>query len=326
MSSDFTVVIAAAGIGSRLGMNLPKSLVEINGRTVLERLLTECLHDVADVRLVVGFRADEVVGRPLFELLTEEACDLVRELFNPGALDDPSAGPTEFRKFEMQQRCKDGSLIWGEVMVKSDRNNQGEIVGHHGITRNVTERKRLEGELLEREKQFRGFVENANDIIYTVDLQGYGTYLSPNYQKILGVDPAEIVGKHVAEVVPASVAVDAFELLAGSSEITLTVGLHARSQARMLTLVGTLPQRARCRGRCLCSCRRARLRPALLPAPPPVLRRRPGLPHRYQLRGLIMRALPCGGYLWGKWVRHNWPSALRASPHSHIGDTLHYCD
>ena len=44
----------------------------------------------------------------------------------------------------MQQRCKDGTLIWGEVMVKSDRNNQGEIVGHHGITRNVTERKRLE--------------------------------------------------------------------------------------------------------------------------------------------------------------------------------------
>ena len=41
-------MIAAAGIGSRLGMNLPKSLVEINGRTVLERLLTECLHDVAD--------------------------------------------------------------------------------------------------------------------------------------------------------------------------------------------------------------------------------------------------------------------------------------
>ncbi len=62
MSSDFTVVIAAAGIGSRLGMNLPKSLVEINGRTVLERLLTECLHDVADVRLVVGFRADEVMA------------------------------------------------------------------------------------------------------------------------------------------------------------------------------------------------------------------------------------------------------------------------
>ena len=131
---------------------------ELHESQAFYRMLTEDAEDVhwrmdrnfivtyispADERLR-GFRADEVVGRPLFELLTEEACDLVREMFNPGALDDPSARPTEFRKFEMQQRCKDGTLIWGEVMVKSDRNNQGEIVGHHGITRNVTERKRLE--------------------------------------------------------------------------------------------------------------------------------------------------------------------------------------
>jgi choline kinase len=62
MSSDLTVVIAAAGIGSRLGMNLPKALVDIHGRTVLERLLTDCLADVKDIRLVVGFRADEVMA------------------------------------------------------------------------------------------------------------------------------------------------------------------------------------------------------------------------------------------------------------------------
>lgn len=65
MSSDCSVVIAAAGVGSRLGLNLPKALVEVNGRTVLERLLTTCLTDVADIRLVVGFRADEVIAHAL---------------------------------------------------------------------------------------------------------------------------------------------------------------------------------------------------------------------------------------------------------------------
>ena len=65
MSSDLTVVIAAAGIGSRLGMNLPKALVEVQGRTVLERLLTTCLAEVKDIRLVVGFRADEVSAHAL---------------------------------------------------------------------------------------------------------------------------------------------------------------------------------------------------------------------------------------------------------------------
>lgn len=65
MSSDLTVVIAAAGIGSRLGMNLPKALVDVNGQTVLERLLTTCLADVKDIRLVVGFRAEEVTAHAL---------------------------------------------------------------------------------------------------------------------------------------------------------------------------------------------------------------------------------------------------------------------
>ena len=44
----------------------------------------------------------------------------------------------------MEHRCKDGRLIWGEVLSKPDRNAQGEIIGYHGITREITERKRLE--------------------------------------------------------------------------------------------------------------------------------------------------------------------------------------
>lgn len=62
MQPDLPVLIAAAGLGSRLGMNLPKCLVEVNGRTLLERLLSDVLGDERDVRLVVGFRADEVIA------------------------------------------------------------------------------------------------------------------------------------------------------------------------------------------------------------------------------------------------------------------------
>lgn len=134
---------------------------QLNESQAFYRMLTEDAEDVhwrmdrdfiltyispADERLR-GFRADEVVGHSLFELLTEEASARVREALNPDALDDPSAGPTGFRKFEMQQLCKDGRLIWGEVLTKIDRNEQGEIVGYHGITRNITERKRLEEQI-----------------------------------------------------------------------------------------------------------------------------------------------------------------------------------
>lgn len=58
----------------------------------------------------------------------------------------------------------------------------------------ITERKRLEIELQNREKQFRSFVENANDIIYTLDINGGFTYASPNIQAILGLNPSELIG------------------------------------------------------------------------------------------------------------------------------------
>lgn len=62
MQSDLPVLIAAAGIGSRLGLNQPKCLVEVHGRSLLERLLTDVLADERDVRLVVGFRDEDVIA------------------------------------------------------------------------------------------------------------------------------------------------------------------------------------------------------------------------------------------------------------------------
>ena len=131
---------------------------ELHESQALYRLLTEDAEDVhwrmspdfvityispADQRLR-GFPADEVIGRPVYDLLCEESAARVRERVNPAALGATQDATREFQKFEMQQLCKDGSLVWGEVLAKADRNAQGEIVGYHGITRNVTERKRLE--------------------------------------------------------------------------------------------------------------------------------------------------------------------------------------
>ncbi len=48
--------------------------------------------------------------------------------------------------------------------------------------------------------QFRSFVEGANDIIYTIDLHGHFTYISPNYQTIFGADPATLLNKPFSEV------------------------------------------------------------------------------------------------------------------------------
>jgi PAS domain S-box-containing protein len=52
-----------------------------------------------------------------------------------------------------------------------------------------------------REKRFRSFVENANDIIYTLDPQGRFTYITPNVQTILGWVPDAMVGQDFREII-----------------------------------------------------------------------------------------------------------------------------
>ena len=54
------VVIAAAGMGTRLGAGRPKCLVEVGGRKIVEYQL-ELLRDIPHVYIVVGFCEQEVI-------------------------------------------------------------------------------------------------------------------------------------------------------------------------------------------------------------------------------------------------------------------------
>ena len=124
----------------------------------LYRLLTEDAQDVlwrTDSRLIVtyispaderlrGFRADEVLGHSVFEMFTDEGVELVKGMLRRQAIEDAAGGTERFLRFQVEHRCKDGRLIWGEMLSKLDRNAQGEIIGYHGITREITERKHLE--------------------------------------------------------------------------------------------------------------------------------------------------------------------------------------
>lgn len=57
-----TVIIAAAGMGSRLGAGKPKCLVEVGGHAVFEYQL-KAFQWADEIRMVVGYMADEVIAR-----------------------------------------------------------------------------------------------------------------------------------------------------------------------------------------------------------------------------------------------------------------------
>ncbi len=58
--NDITVVISCAGMGTRLGIGVTKALVDIAGKPLIIRQL-EQLKEIEDVRIVVGYQAENVI-------------------------------------------------------------------------------------------------------------------------------------------------------------------------------------------------------------------------------------------------------------------------
>lgn len=54
-------VIAAAGLGSRLGLGIPKCLIEVGGRPILSRLIDTLRLRTPVIHVVVGYREEMVV-------------------------------------------------------------------------------------------------------------------------------------------------------------------------------------------------------------------------------------------------------------------------
>ncbi len=119
------------------------------------RLLTEDATDVvwkmdtdsrftymspADERMR-GFKATEVVGQHVFTLLTEDGVAALRQKTIERLEKEKNGIKTGAMIFDLQQHCKDGRLIWTEVLSNPIRDALGNICGYQGITRDVTNRR-----------------------------------------------------------------------------------------------------------------------------------------------------------------------------------------
>lgn len=81
------------------------------------------------------------------------------------------------------------------------RNSAGEITGLFGIARDLTGNKLVEDALSRSEKRYRGLVEIARDVIFTVNPDGKFASINPAFESILGWSHSEWIGKGFAPLI-----------------------------------------------------------------------------------------------------------------------------
>ena len=144
-----------------------------------------------------GYAASEMIGRSITTLIPpdrhhEEVRILTR--IRRGERVDP---------YETVRKRRDDSLVDVSVSVSPVRNAAGEVIGASKIARDITERKRAEADLAERQSQLAVFVEHAPAAIAMFDREMRYLAVSRRF----GVDfrlpqDAQLLGRSHYEIFP----------------------------------------------------------------------------------------------------------------------------
>lgn len=103
------------------------------------------------------------------------------------------------RSREITLRKKDGSPA---ALMESSRavwDASGKLIRYQGTLVDITERRKLERQLLQQEEFRRRLLESFPDLILVVDLQERYTFVSSRVRDLLGYQSEELLGKRISE-------------------------------------------------------------------------------------------------------------------------------
>ncbi|MDZ7765985.1 MAG: transporter substrate-binding domain-containing protein [Melioribacteraceae bacterium] len=120
----------------------------------------------ADER-IRGFKKEEVIGKSLFSILKPEGIEMLKEANKKRMIDLSNGIRSAPVIYELEELCKDGSWVWVEATATAFYDRDGKISGYHGVSRDISERKKAELLLKERESQLRE-LNSTKDKLFSI--------------------------------------------------------------------------------------------------------------------------------------------------------------
>jgi diguanylate cyclase (GGDEF)-like protein/PAS domain S-box-containing protein len=157
----------------------------------------EAIYSSRDGRITSWNRGAEALYGYSAEQATGEPVEIV---YPPGRDDELADIAVRIERGESiaphrtVRRRKDGSLVQVNLSLSPIRNDEGQICGTAAVGRDLSEADQLLDELRDSESRYRSIVENAQEGIALIGLDGCFTYANRRMGELLGRPVAELTG------------------------------------------------------------------------------------------------------------------------------------
>lgn len=143
------------------------------------------------VERYTGFTREELIGKPVEMVYSDpgDRAEMLKIIITQGEVID----------YELRLKGKDERQIITSVSSHILYDADGKPAGVEGSLRDITERKHVEEALKKSEQLHRLLTDNAKDVIWTMDLAGHFTYVSPSVEKLRGFTVEEVMQQSILE-------------------------------------------------------------------------------------------------------------------------------
>jgi PAS domain S-box-containing protein len=143
---------------------------------------------------VLGYRAEELVGQPFDILLADEnlnpKCAWIDELIDKGAINNT----------EKVFTTKNGRKIPVVFSASILRDKDGRIQGIVSVAHDITERKKAEKAIVEKEKEYRTILSTTMDGFWITDINGRFLDVNDAYCRLIGYSRAELLAMGIQDI------------------------------------------------------------------------------------------------------------------------------
>jgi formate hydrogenlyase transcriptional activator len=151
----------------------------------------------AGAQRIKGYSGEEIIGEHFSRFYTKE------DIEHGKPEQELKIAASEGRMEEEGWRVrKDGSLFWANVLITAIRDKDGELLGFSKVTRDITERKKLDEALHLSEQRFRTLFEFSPDAILATNQDGEITEANSQVEQIFGYSKDELLGQKIEILIP----------------------------------------------------------------------------------------------------------------------------